>query len=48
VFFRDTLRRLAELERVVEFARRGPEGAEVERVEMTEEPPEGLRGFSIR
>jgi acylphosphatase len=74
VFFRDTLRRLAEqhgvmgwarntregtvemilegdrdaVERVVEFARRGPEGAEVERVEMTEESPEGLIGFSIR
>jgi acylphosphatase len=74
VFFRDTLRRLAEqqdvtgwarntpegtvetvlegdlgaVERVVAFARRGPEGAEVERVEMTEESPEGLRGFSIR
>ena len=74
VFFRDTLRRLAEqhqvagwarntpegtvetvlegerdaLDRVVDFARRGPQGALVERVEMTEEPPEGLRGFSIR
>ena len=74
VFFRDTLRRLAEhhgvtgwarntpqgtvetvleghrdaVERVVEFARRGPEGAEVECVEMIEEPPEGVRGFSIR
>jgi acylphosphatase len=74
VFFRDTLRRLAEqhgvtgwarntpegtvetvlegeraaVDRVVDLARRGPEGAHVERVEMTEERPEGLRGFSIR
>jgi acylphosphatase len=74
VFFRDTLRRLAEqhgvagwvrntpegtvetvlegerdaVDRLVDFARRGPEGALVERVEMTEELPEGLRGFSIR
>jgi acylphosphatase len=74
VFFRDTLRGLAEqhgvagwarntpegtvetvlegdrdtVEQVVQFARRGPEGAEVESVEITEELPEGLRGFSIR
>jgi acylphosphatase len=74
VFFRDTLRSLAEqqgvtgwarntpegtletvlegdrdaVERVVEFARRGPEGAEVEHLDVTEEPPEGLGGFSIR
>jgi acylphosphatase len=74
VFFRDTLRRLAEqhgvagwarntpegtvetvlegerdaVDRVVDFALLGPEGALVERVEMTEEPPEGLRGFLIR
>jgi acylphosphatase len=74
VFFRDSLRSLAEQHRVrgwarntpggtvetvlegdrdavgrlVEFARRGPEGAQVEHVEVTEELPEGLRGFSIR
>jgi acylphosphatase len=74
VFFRDTLRGLAEqhgvagwarntpqgtvetvlegdrdaVERVVQFARLGPEGAQVEQVEVTEEPTEGLRGFSIR
>lgn len=74
VFFRDTLRRLAEqegvsgwarntwegtveavlegeaeaVERVAAFAREGPEGAWVERVEVAEEEPEGLRGFAIR
>ena len=74
VFFRDTLRRLAEQEevagwarntwegtveavlegeegavdRLVEFARQGPESATVDRVEVSEEEPEGLSGFSIR
>jgi acylphosphatase len=74
VFFRDTLRRLAEqhgvagwarntwegtveavlegeeaaVERIVSFAQDGPEGARVERVELSEEEPEGLRGFGIR
>ena len=74
VFFRDTLRRLAEqhgvagwarntwegtveavlegeedaVERIVAFAREGPEGAHVERVDIAEEPPEGLGGFKIR
>jgi acylphosphatase len=74
VFFRDTLRRLAEaagvagwarntwdgtveavlegedeeVERLVAFAREGPEGARVDRVEVFEEEPEGLRGFAIR
>jgi acylphosphatase len=74
VFFRDTLRRLAEaagvagwarntwegtveavfegeedaVERLVAFAREGPEGAMVERVEVSEEGLEGLRGFAIR
>jgi acylphosphatase len=74
VFFRDTLRRLAEdagvagwarntwdgtveavlegedeeVERLVAFAREGPEGARVDRVEVLEEEPEGLRGFAIR
>ena len=75
VFFRDTLRRLAEQEgvagsarntwegtveavlegeeaavnRIVAFAHEGPEGAQVERVEVSEEEqPEGLSGFAIR
>lgn len=74
VFFRDTLRTLAErngvtgwarntpegtLEAVLEgdedavarlgaFARKGPEGALVERVDEHAEEPQGLSGFSIR
>jgi acylphosphatase len=74
VFFRDTLRRLAEQEgvagwarntwegtveavlegeeravdRLVAFAHDGPEGAQVERVEVSEEEPEGLSRFAIR
>jgi acylphosphatase len=74
VFFRDTMRRLAEqhsvtgwvrnnrdgtleavfegdetsLERLLAFAREGPRGAQVERVEVFDEEPEGLRGFAIR
>jgi acylphosphatase len=74
VFFRDTLRRLAEqesvagwarntwegtveavlegeepaVERLVAFAHEGPESAQVERVEVSEEEPEGLSGFAIR
>jgi acylphosphatase len=74
VFFRDSLRRLAEehgvcgwasntwegtveavlegdpkdVDRLVAFAREGPEGAHVERVEVADEDPEGLRGFAIR
>jgi acylphosphatase len=74
VFFRDTMRRLAEqasvagwarntwegtveavlegepdaVERLVTFARKGPEGAQVERVEVSEESPEGLDVFEIR
>jgi acylphosphatase len=34
--------------RVVEFARGGPGSARVERVDVSEEEPEGLRGFEIR
>ena len=34
--------------RLVRFAREGPRGAQVERVDVTEEEPEGLRGFSVR
>ena len=74
VFFRDSLRRLAErdgiagwarntpegtveavfegdpaaVERLVAFARTGPHDACVEKVEVNEEEPEGLSGFSIR
>ena len=38
----------ASVERLVEFARTGPRGAAVERVEMEDEAPEGLTGFTIR
>jgi acylphosphatase len=38
----------AAVERLVDFARRGPSGAEVETAEVTEEEPEGLSGFQIR
>jgi acylphosphatase len=34
--------------RVVAFMREGPRGAEVEHVDVSEEEPEGLRGFSVR
>jgi acylphosphatase len=73
VFFRDTMRRLAEqhsvsgwvrnnldgtveavfeggetsLERLLAFAREGPRGARVERVEVFDEEPEGLKGFAV-
>ena len=74
VFFRDSLRRLAErhgvagwacnrpdgtveavfegpsegVERLVAFAREGPRGASVQRVEVENEEPEGLSEFLIR
>lgn len=74
VFFRDSLRRLAErgrvagwvanrrdgaveaifegepeeVERLLDFCRRGPRGAEVDDVAVSEEQPEGLRGFDVR
>ena len=74
VFFRDSLRRLAEregvsgwarntsegtveavfegepngVERLVSFARTGPPDASVDAVDVSEEEPEGLSGFSIR
>jgi acylphosphatase len=74
VFFRDSLRQLAErhgvsgwarnawdgtveavfegdphaVERILAFAHQGPEGARVDRVDVTEEEPEGLQGFEIR
>jgi acylphosphatase len=36
------------VERLVHFMREGPRGAEVERVEVSEEEPEGLTGFEVR
>ena len=33
---------------MVEFVRRGPGHSEVDRVEETREPPEGLSGFGVR
>jgi acylphosphatase len=36
------------VERVIGFAREGPDRAEVERVETFEEEPEGLAGFEVR
>jgi acylphosphatase len=33
---------------MVRFAHGGPRGAEVERVEVQEEEPEGLTGFAVR
>jgi acylphosphatase len=74
VFFRDTMRRVAEeagvsgwatnsndgtveahvegspqgVERVLEFARRGPDRARVERVDVEEADVQGLGGFEIR
>jgi acylphosphatase len=35
------------VDRLVDFCRRGPRGAHVERVEVFEEPPEDLRGFEV-
>jgi acylphosphatase len=36
------------VERLIEFCRRGPSRAEVESVDVGEEEPQGLTGFSIR
>ena len=36
------------VERLVRLTHEGPRGARVERVEVVEEEPEGLVGFSIR
>jgi acylphosphatase len=36
------------VERLVGFAREGPRGAVVDRVEVHDEEPEGLSGFAIR
>jgi acylphosphatase len=35
------------VERLVEFCRQGPRGAQVERIEVHEEEPEGLSGFDV-
>lgn len=35
------------VDRLLAFAREGPRGAYVERVEVGEEQPEGLRGFRV-
>jgi acylphosphatase len=34
--------------RAIAYCRQGPPGARVERVEVADEPPEGLRGFDVR
>ena len=36
------------VERMVEWMRSGPSGASVEKTEVNEEEPEGLRSFEIR
>ena len=36
------------VEKLVAFSRKGPRGAEVKSVEVTEEEPEGLSGFAAR
>jgi acylphosphatase len=36
------------VEAMVEFVRRGPGHADVSRLEVAEEKPEGLSGFSVR
>jgi acylphosphatase len=36
-----------DVEALVDFSRRGPRGAEVERVDVAGESPEGLTGFRV-
>jgi acylphosphatase len=36
------------VEAMVEACRRGPRGARVDHVEVSEEQPEGLAGFTVR
>jgi acylphosphatase len=36
------------VDRLVAFSRKGPRGSQVESVDVTEEEPEGLRGFAVR
>jgi acylphosphatase len=40
--------RAEDVEAVVEFCRRGPRGADVQRVEVHAQEPEGLSGFQTR
>jgi acylphosphatase len=35
------------VEALVEFCRRGPRGAQVDRIDVTDESPEGLAGFRV-
>jgi acylphosphatase len=37
-----------DVERVIAFARTGPRQAEVDKVDVREEEPEGLSGFEVR
>lgn len=37
----------ADVDALVDFCRRGPRGADVERVDVTAESPEGLAGFRV-
>jgi acylphosphatase len=37
-----------DVERLVTFCRKGPRGAQVEMVDVTEESPAGLAGFTVR
>jgi len=37
-----------DVDRLVAFVREGPRGAEVDRVDVSDEAPEGLAGFSVR
>jgi acylphosphatase len=36
------------VERLIDFCRQGPRGAQVDRVEVIDEDPEGVSGFEIR
>jgi acylphosphatase len=36
------------VERMIEFSRRGTRGAQVEHVDVSDEEPDGLSGFSVR
>jgi len=36
------------VDRALAFCRRGPPAARVERIEIADEPPEGLDGFAVR
>ena len=36
------------VERLVRLCRQGPGSAEVDRLDVVDEPPEGLRGFTVR